>query len=155
MKLGIKSVALAAIVSSASFAGDFIDTRVAFAVANSNVFVKPGETTPSEPGTGFGAAKQNTQFYDNFNTRFTGFETLSNISLYKKSPSFFEGFEAEAALNVNVLTNPSGAISLFDNASFVKLNYRPAGWGAKEDISLTGFPVSADRFRLGYAWKTS
>ncbi len=156
MKLVIKcAAALAAMVSSAAFAGDFIDTRVAFAVANSNVFVKPGETTPSEAGTGIGAARQNTQFYDNFNTRFTGFETLSNVSLYKKSPSFFEGFEAEAALNVNLITNPSGAISLFDNASFVKLNYRPPGWGAKEEISLTGFPVSADRFRLGYAWKVS
>jgi len=136
-------------------AGDFIDTRVTFAVANSNVFVKPGETTPSEPGTGFGASRQNTQFYDNFNTRFTGFETLSNVSLYKKSPGFFEGFDAEAALNVVVSTQPSGAITLFDNASFVKLNYKPAGWGAKEEIALTGFPVSADRFRLGYAWKLS
>jgi hypothetical protein len=67
----------------------------------------------------------------------------------------FEGFDAEAALNINVLANPSGAIQLFDNASFVKLNYRPAGWGQKEDIALTGFPVSADRFRLGYAWKVS
>lgn len=156
VKLVFKSVAaLAAMVSSAAFAGDFIDTRVAFAVANSNVFVKPGETTPSEPGTGFGASRANTQFYDNFNTRFTGFETLSNISLYKKSPSFFEGFDAEAALNVNLITNPSGAITLFDNASFVKVNYRPPGWGQKEEISLTGFPVSADRFRLGYAWKVS
>ena len=27
---------------------------------------------------------------------------------------------------------PSGAITLFDNASFVKLHYKPAGWGAKE-----------------------
>ncbi len=156
MKLVFRGVvALATIVSSSAFAGDFIDTRIAFAVANSNVFVQPGETTPSEPGTGFGAARQNTQFYDNFNTRFTGFETLSNISLYKKSPGFFEGFEAEAALNINLITNPSGAINLFDNASFVKVNYRPAGWGQKEEISLTGFPVSADRFRLGYAWKVS
>lgn len=155
MKLSSKCVALAATVAGAAWAGDFIDTRVVFAVANSNVFVKPGETTPSEPGTGFGAARQNTQFYDNFNTRFTGFETLSNISLYKKSPSFFEGFDAEAALNINVYANPNGAITLFDNASFVKLNYRPAGWGAKEDVSFTGFPVSADRFRLGYAWKVS
>ncbi|MFZ5440993.1 MAG: hypothetical protein ACOZQL_13380 [Myxococcota bacterium] len=144
-----------AIVAGGAWAGDFIDTRVVFAVANSNVFVKPGETTPSEPGTGIGASRQNTQFYDNFNTRFSGFETLSNISLYKKSPSFFEGFDAEAALNINVLANPRGDFTLFDNASFVKLNYKPAGWGAKEDISFTGFPVSADRFRLGYAWKVT
>ncbi|PZR17480.1 MAG: hypothetical protein DI536_03955 [Archangium gephyra] len=155
MKPFSKAVAIATLVSGAAWAGDFIDTRVTFALANSNVFVKPGETTPSEPGTGFGASRANTQFYDNFNTRFTGFETLSNISLYKRSPSFFEGFDAEAALNVVVINNPSGAITLFDNASFVKLNYKPAGWGAKEDIALTGFPVSADRFRLGYAWKLS
>ncbi len=155
MKLWKQCIALVGLAAHSAVAGDFVDTRVAFALANSNVFVKPGETTPPEPGTGFGAARQNTQFYDNFNTRFTGFETLSNVSLYKRSPSFFEGFEAEAALNINVLTNPSGAINLFDNASFVKLNYRPAGWGAKEEISFTGFPVSADRFRLGYAWKVS
>ncbi|MFO0597614.1 MAG: hypothetical protein U0228_20070 [Myxococcaceae bacterium] len=157
MKRFIQSavLGLSLMVPQVVSAGDFIDTRVTFAVANSNVFVKPGETTPSEPGTGFGASRQNTQFYDNFNTRFTGFETLSNVSLYKKSPGFFEGFDAEAALNVVVSTQPSGAITLFDNASFVKLNYKPAGWGAKEEIALTGFPVSADRFRLGYAWKLS
>lgn len=153
MKRFTKSIALAATIAGSAWAGDFIDTRVTFALANSNVFVKPGETTPSEPGTGFGASRQNTQFYDNFNTRFTGFETLSNISLYKKSAAFFEGLEGEAALNVVVINNPSGAITLFDNASFVKINYRPAGWGQKEDIALTAFPVSADRFRLGYAWK--
>jgi hypothetical protein len=150
-----KCIALMMMVAGSAWAGDFIDTRITFALANSNVFVKPGDTTPSEPGTGFGASRQNTQFYDNFNTRFTGFETLSNISLYKKSPGFFEGFDAEAALNIIMANQPSGAITLFDNASFVKLNYRPAGWGAKEDISMTGFPVSADRFRLGYAWKMS
>jgi hypothetical protein len=155
VKLYVKHALMLVVASSVAWGGDFIDTRITFALANSNVFVKPGDTTPSEPGTGFGASRQNTQFYDNFNTRFTGFETLSNVSLYKKSPGFFEGFDAEAALNIVVLNQPSGAITLFDNASFVKLNYKPAGWGAREDISMTGFPVSADRFRLGYAWKLS
>lgn len=155
MSLLKKSVVLVALASSAASAGDFMDTRITFALANSNLLVKPGETTPSEPGTGFGAARQNTQFYDNFNTRFTGFETLSTVSLYKKSTSFFEGFDAEAALNVLFLDLASGAIQIFDNASYIKLNYRPAGWGAKEDVALTTFPVSADRMRLGYAWKVT
>ncbi len=141
--------------ATSAFAGDFIDTRVTFAFSNDNVFVKPGETTPNSPGTGFGAARQNTQFFDNFNTRYTGYETLSNLTLYKKSASFFEGFDAEAALNMLVLTQPSGAISLVDNSSYVKLNYKPAGWGPKEDIALTGFPVSSDRFRLGYNWRVT
>jgi hypothetical protein len=153
--MSFKGALVAGLVTSSALAGDFIDTRVTFALANSNVLVKPGESTVNEPGTGFGASRANTQFYDNFNTRFSGFETLSNVSLYKKSPSFFEGFEAEAALNILVSAQSSGAITLFDNSSFVKLNYRPLGWGAKEDVSLTGFPVSSDRFRLGYAWRMS
>lgn len=155
MRFTAAATALLGLTATSAFAGDFIDTRIAFAFSDSNVFVKPGQTTPNEPGAGFGAAKQNTQFYDNFNTRSTGFETLSNISLYKRSPSFFEGFDAEAALNVLVSDTSSGAIQLFDNSSFVKLNYKPAGWGAKEEVSFTGFPVSSDRMRLGYAWKVS
>jgi hypothetical protein len=155
VKIFWKVVVVSLLVATSARAGDFIDTRIAFALANSNVFVKPGETTPSEPGTGFGAARQNTQFYDNFNTRFTGFETLTTAALYKRSASFFEGFDTEAAVNVLLLVQPSGAIQLFDNASYVKLNYRPAGWGSKEEIAFTGFPVSSDRFRLGYAWRVS
>lgn len=135
--------------------GDFLDTRVSFAFAHDNVFVKPGETTPNSPGVGFGAGRQNTQFFDNFNTRSTGFETQSNVSLYKRSAAFFQRWETEAALNVGVQSSSSGTINLFDNASYLQLNYKPAGWGEKESVALTGFPVSSDRFRLGYAWKVS
>jgi hypothetical protein len=146
---------VSAVVASQALAGDFIDTRITFAFAQDNVFVKPGETAINSPGPGFGATKQNTQFYDNFNTRSTGFETLSNLTLYKKSVSFFEGFDGEAALSVLLLDLTSGQINLFDNSSYVKVNYRAPGWGEKESVSLTGFPVSSDRFRLGYAWKIS
>ncbi len=88
--------------ATSALAGDFIDTRVTFAFSNDNVLIRPGEIPLDSPvtGTGFGAARQNTQFFDNFNTRYTGYETLSNLTLYKKSTSFFEGFDAEAALNM-------------------------------------------------------
>lgn len=142
-------------LSATAKAGDFIDTRIAFAFAEDDFFALPGQTTVNSPGPGFGASRQNTQFFDNFNTRFTGFETLSNLTLYKKSPSFFEHFTAEAALSTLLFVQTSGQISLFDNSSYVKLNYRPPGWGEKEEIALTGFPVSSDRFRLGYAWRVS
>lgn len=155
MKASLGSAALVFLLSTSAFAGDFMDTRITFAFADDNVLVKPGETTPNVPGVGFGAARQNTQFFDNFNTRYTGFETLSSVSLYKKSPSFFDGWDAEAALNVLFIVNSNGAITLVDNSSYVKLNYRPPTWGEKENIALTGFPVSADRFRLGYAWRVS
>jgi hypothetical protein len=54
-----------------------------------------------------------------------------------------------------VLERPSGAVAIQDNSSYIRLNYQPPGWGEKEGISLVGFPVSADRFRLGYAYRIS
>ncbi|HEX8822008.1 MAG TPA: hypothetical protein VF794_18930, partial [Archangium sp.] len=142
-------------LSTPAWAGDFVDTRLSFVFADDNVFANAGETTPNSPTARFGAGNQNTQFYDNFNTRFSGFETLSNIVLYKRMPAFFEGLTTEAALTVLMLERPSGGIDLRDNSSYIRLNYRPAGWGENEGLSLTGFPVSADRFRLGYAYRIS
>ena len=134
-------------------AGDFVDTRLSFVFADDNVLARAGETTPNSPDAHFGGGAQNTQFYDNFNTRYSGFETLSNIVLYKKAPAFFEGLTTEAALAILVLEQSSGGLALRDNSSYIRLNYRPASWGAAEGLSLTGFPVSADRFRLGFAYR--
>jgi hypothetical protein len=142
-------------LSAPAWAGDFIDTRLSFVFADDNVLAGAGETTPNSPNARFGAGNQNTQFYDNFNTRFSGFETLSNVVLYKRMPAFFEGLTTEAAFTILVLERPSGGVELRDNSSYIRLNYTPSGWGEKEGISLTGFPVSADRFRLGYAYRIS
>jgi len=140
-------------LSTPAWAGDFVDTRLSFVFADDNIFADAGETTPNSPSARFGAGNQNTQFYDNFNTRFSGFETLSNIVLYKRMPSFFEGLTTEAALTVLMLERPSGGIELRDTSSYIRLHYKPRGWGENEGLSLTGFPVSADRFRLGYAYR--
>ena len=48
------------------------DTRLSFVFADDNIFADAGETTPNSPTARFGAGNQNTQFYDNFNTRFSG-----------------------------------------------------------------------------------
>ncbi len=147
---------LAVLLTAApAMAGDFLDTRITFAVAEDDFFAPPGTTTINSPGLGVGAGRNNTVFFDNFNTRFSGFETLSNLSVYKRSVSFFDNLEGEAALNVTLIDLTSGAIQLFDNSSYVRLIYRPATWSPKEDVSFTGFPVSSDRFRLGYAWRVS
>lgn len=152
----VRSAALiVSLAATQAFAGDFVDTRITFAFADDDVLHGAGQTTPSSPNAGFGAGAQNTQFFDNFNTRFTGFETLTNAVLYKKSPSFFEHFDAEAAMAINVLELSNGTLGLSDNSSYVRVNFRPTGWGENENISFTGFPVSADRFRLGYAYRIS
>ena len=155
MKTVVAFATLAVVCSSPAFAGDFVDTRLTFTFADDNVLAGAGETTPNSPNPGFFAGQQNTLFFDNFNTKFSGFESLSNLTLYKKSPSFFEGFTAEAALSVLFLLTPAGGLLVRDNSSYVTLNWTPPGWGEREGLSLTGFPVSADRFRLGYAYKIS
>ncbi|HZI14110.1 MAG TPA: hypothetical protein VE153_27330, partial [Myxococcus sp.] len=146
---------LLSLCAPAAWAGDFVDTRLSFVFADDNVLAGAGETTPNSPNARFGAGNQNTQFYDNFNTRFSGFESLSNVVLYKRSPAYFEGLTTEAALTLLVLERPNGGVLIQDNSSYIRLNYQPPGWGEKEGISLVGFPVSADRFRLGYAYRIS
>jgi len=146
-------------------AGDFVDTRVTLLFTNDNVLAAPGETTPSNPGARFGFANStNTQFYDNFNTKYSGFETLTNLVLYKKAPAYFDGLTTEAALALNLLISRerastadfNNAVMFSDASSYVSLKYTPKGWEEKrEGVTLTGFPLSADRFRLGYAYKIS
>jgi hypothetical protein len=146
---------LALCLSANAWAGDFMDTRLSFVFADDNVLASAGETTPNSPSAKFGAGNQNTQFYDNFNTRFSGFETLSHLALYKKEEGFLPGLTAEAALVVLALEQSNGAVGLTDDSSYVRLTYRPASWGHGEGIALTGFPVNADRFRLGYAYRVT
>ncbi len=155
MKTSSLTTLLVLSCAAPAFAGDFLDTRLSFVFADDNVLAKSGESTPNSPNAGFGAGPANNQFYDNFNTRYSGFETLSNLSLYKKSKAFAEGLITEAGLNILVLEQPSGGLTLRDNSSFIRLAYKPSWWSEKENVSLTGFPVSADRFRLGYAYRIS
>jgi hypothetical protein len=144
---------------------DFVDTRLSFLFADEDVLAAPGETTPNSPGpriAGGGQTAQFNQFYDNFNTKYTGFETLSNLVLYKAGDTYFHGLSAEAALALTLLVlaeanNPqTQATSLQDASSYIRLKYTPDTWNKDtEGISFTGFPLSADRFRLGYAYKIS
>ncbi|MBI5543196.1 MAG: hypothetical protein HY901_04870 [Deltaproteobacteria bacterium] len=163
-RLAVAVALVAASVPMGARAGDFVDTRVTLLFTDDNVLAGPGETTPSNPGARFGSANStNTQFYDNFNTKYSGFESLSNLVLYKKAPAFFEGLTTEAALALNLLVSRektssadfNNAVLLSDASSYVSLKYTPKGWNEREGVTLTGFPLSADRFRLGYAYKIS
>ncbi|MHB1846930.1 MAG: hypothetical protein ACYCWW_19080 [Deltaproteobacteria bacterium] len=137
-------------------ASDFVDTRLTFLFSDENVLVKPGETAPSIPGPHVGfPTYQNLQFYDNFDTKYTGFENLSNLVLYKETPTYFEGLDAEAAL-VLTLLDYGPLVNIQDQSSYIKLKYTPPGWNAKrEGISLTVFPTSSDRMRLGFSYRIS
>lgn len=149
--------AAAALAPGLAIAGDFVDTRVTFVFTNDNLLVAPGETNPSNPGTRFGnASTANTFFYDNYETKYTGFETLSHVVLYKKLPSYFAGLTTEAALALTVQLVSETGSSFGDSGSYVRLTYAlDDAKPERYNLQLTAFPFSADRFRLGYSYQIS
>lgn len=137
---------------------DFIDTRVTFALANVNVLAGPGERSTPTSGYRIGIDPNFNLFLENVNTRFSGYETLSQLVLYKKLPGFWPKWETEVALAARISANTdTGQLSFFDSGTYLRV-IRKLGEGKEEDvgsIDLTAFPVSSDRFRLGYTYLIS
>lgn len=137
-------------------AGDFMDTRLTFTLSENNFFAGPGETPVNSPGFGIGADKSNTLFFDNYETRYSGFETLSHLALYKKMPSFFANLTTEAALVVRFLVFDEQTTYVADDGSYIRLVYDMSdALGDGSNIEMVLFPISGDRFRLGYSYKIS
>lgn len=140
-------------------AGDFLDTRITFGISDDNLLLGPGQSNPSSPSTSFIPGQRNTLFFDNYNTRFSGFETLSHIVLYKKLPSFFKGLTTEAALVVRMIYEAERRDRVFvlqDSGSYLQLTYSfTDSKTLRRDLQFTAFPLSSDRFRLGYSYRIS
>ena len=133
----------------------FMDTRLAFTLTNENLLVKPGETIPSVPGWRFGVPNSlGVLFFDNYDTRYSGFETLSHAVMYR---DFHSGhFDAEAAFVLRINELSGSNIALNDDGSYITLsNWKDPTHKDPTRLSLTAFPVSADRFRLGYSYRLS
>jgi hypothetical protein len=136
-------------------ASGFMDTRVAFTLTNENLLVKPGETIPSVPGWRFGVPSSlGVLFFDNYDTRYSGFETLSHATMYR---DFHSGhFDAETAFVLRINELSGSNIALQDDGSYIVLsNWKDPTHKDPTRLSLTAFPVSADRFRLGYSYRLS
>jgi hypothetical protein len=141
------------------------DTRIAFTLTNENMLVQPGQTIPSVPGWRFGVPTSlGVLFFDNYDTRYSGFETLSHVVAYR---DFHKGhFEAEAAVVIRLNELTPSTINLTDDGSYLVLtNWKDARCSSAATrareckdptrLSLTMFPVSSDRFRLGYSYRLS
>ena len=136
-------------------ASGFMDTRLAFTITNENMLVKPGETIPSVPGWRFGTPSSlGVLFFDNYDTRYSGFETLSHATMYREYSSGHLQAEAAFVLRINDLNETNLALS--DDGSYLTLSdWKDPTHKDPTRISLTAFPVSADRFRLGYSYRLS
>lgn len=133
----------------------FMDTRLAFTLTNENVLAKPGETIPSVPGWRFGVPNSlGVLFFDNYDTRFSGFETLSHAVAYR---SYSRGhLQAEGAFVLRINELSENNIALSDAGTYLVItNWKDPTHKDPTRISLTAFPVSSDRFRLGYSYRLS
>jgi len=136
-------------------AGGQFDTRIAFTLANENLLVKPGETIPSVPGWRFGVPNSlGVLFFDNYDTRFSGFETLTHVVA---SRTYHKGhFDAETSLVIRINEVSERTLDLSDAGTYIVLsNWKDPTHKDPTRISLTMFPVSSDRMRLGYSYRLS
>ena len=133
----------------------FMDTRLAFTITNENMLAQPGETIPSAPGWRFGTPNSlGVLFFDNYDTRYSGFETLSHATMYREYSKGHLQAEGAFVLRINELTETN--ISLGDDGTYLTLSdWKDPTHKDPTRISLTAFPVSADRFRLGYSYRLS
>ncbi|MBN2497274.1 MAG: hypothetical protein JXR96_21960 [Deltaproteobacteria bacterium] len=137
------------LLAGSARAGDFMDVRLTWALSDANLLAGDDRS----PGLGILDASDDgaRAFFDNYETKYTGFETLGHLVLYKQIFSFFDYFSADAALFVRLQT-----WSFQDEGSYIRIFYDWShGRSDFKTISLTLFPLSADRFRLGYSYRIS
>ncbi len=136
-------------------ASGFMDTRLAFTLTNENMLVRPGETVPSVPGWRFGTPSSlGVLFFDGYDTRYSGFETLSHAVMYREYRSGH--LQAEGALVVRIDDLGETRLGLSDDGSYITVSdWKDPSHKDPTRISLTAFPVSSDRFRLGYSYRLS
>lgn len=133
----------------------FMDVRLNLTLTNENLFAKPGETIPSVPGWRFGRPNSlGVLFFDNYDTRFSGYETLAHAVLYRQHTD--KNWEVEGALVLRINDLAQNQIALSDAGSYIRVAY----WKdpKRKDptrLSLVAFPTSSDRMRLGYSYRLS
>ncbi len=131
------------------------DTRIAFTLSNENMLVEPGETVPSVPGWRFGTPNSlGVLFFDNYDTRYSGFETLSHLVMHR---SYNKGhYQADSSFVLRINELSERAIEFSDAGTYITLsNWKDPTRKDPTRISLTVFPVSSDRMRLGYSYRLS
>jgi len=138
-----------------AWGSDFVDTRLNVTLTNEDVLAKPGETNPPVPGWRFDRPNQlGVMFFDNYDTRFTGYESLTHIVLYKQIQR--QRWEAEGAYVLRLLQFSDVNLSSIDDGSYIKVNYYLDPTRTRRtNVSLTAFPLNSDRMRLGYSWRLS
>ncbi|HEY8375587.1 MAG TPA: hypothetical protein VIK91_03820, partial [Nannocystis sp.] len=135
-------------------AGNAMATRVTFAIADDNLLAGAKDRSPS---AGFKLASDRL-FYDAIEREKRGFETETQIVVYKRMPTYFKRMDAEAAFVTEIEQWHDGKTFqnytvLSDDGSYAKLNfYTKRSDYTGDNVSITMFPVDSQRFLLGYTY---
>lgn len=135
-------------------AGEFMDVWVTTAFEDTNVFAGPDAYSPSANFVERG----NQTFFENYDSRFTDDISQSYLVLYRRDEGFSKRVFTEAALVLRFqpyldpdFTEPG--ISITDDGSYVRVAFRLGeGKDDRHSVSVTGYAVDANRFRLGYSY---
>ena len=134
-------------------AGDFLDTRVTFTLGDDNFLANAGQTMVDSPIFGFGNRPGYELFFDNLDTQYSGRENLLHLVLYKKLPGFIYGLTTEAAIVLKYNFSDSRDGALQDDGTYLRITYAINKKEPKKGLfELVLFPVSTDRFRVGYLY---
>lgn len=143
---------------SAARAGDFIDTRISFTLGDDNFLKNAGQQIPDSPLLGIGDREGYELPFDNLDLATTGRENELHLVLYKKVDGILPGLftEAAAAMEVNLAALEEGQSVnrvFSDDSSYIRLSYAiDAEKRGDKTLDLVLFPLSGDRFRVGYLY---
>lgn len=133
-------------------AGDFMDVWVTTAFEDQNAFAGP---TDDDSAPNF-VLRGNSTFFENYETRFSDDISQSYLVLYRKDEGFNPHIFTEAAMVLRFAPyidsdSSKPGVNIADDGSYVRIGYK-FGERADHNLSLTGYAVDANRFRLGYSY---
>jgi hypothetical protein len=135
-------------------AGNAMATRVTFAFGDDNLLAGPRDRSP-QPGF---TLPNDRYFFEQLTQEKRGYETETQLVVYKRMRSYFKHLDAEAAMVLefeNFVNNRTlqNQTVIGDDGSYLKLNYyRKADDFDGDVLSLTMFPFDSQRFLLGYTY---
>jgi hypothetical protein len=141
-----------ALAAAPALAGEFMDVWVTTAFEDTNLLAGPSGRSPAPNFV----TRGNQTFFEQYETRFTDDVNQSFLVLYRKDEGFHPNWFTEAAMvaRFNPAVDPNDSnptLRVADDGSYVRVGYK---FGGDEDhtLSMTGFAVDANRFRLGYSF---
>ena len=148
------AVLLTAWSQSARAESNFVDTRLTFTFGDDNFMADAGETMVDSPRIGFGDRPGYNLFFDNLDTQYSGRENLLHLVLYKKMPGFIPGLTTEAAIVAKADFSDANNIRFMDDGTYLRLvyNFSKGRSTSAPSLDITLFPISTDRFRVGYLY---